>query len=667
MNYCLGIDAGGTYTDAVIMDKDTKKIISSGSALTTYPDPIDGIRAVLDILDSDFLSKCHVLSVSTTLATNTILENTGEPAALIAVGESSFPETSEIEEFIVVAGGHDHDGTETEPLDLEAVKNYVLSVKDRVSAFAVSSFFSIRNPEHEIRVKELIEELTGYPVICGHELAQSLGAYERGVTAYLNATLLPVTKKFMMSVQEEMNRRKLNIKTHVLKCNGSIWPMDEAIFWPVESVFSGPAASLLGAGELSGLDTYVMIDIGGTSTDVSMQEGGYPHLDDSGAIVGNWKTKVNAIKMETSAMGGDSHIWIRSPSMSNYENIKKINIGPMKVVPLCRASSEFPKLIESAQKRWFADRHRFNSCIQPTIFFMRTDGTKNGKTADSSLFEQRVVQKLSEEEMNIFNKIGYEPTYLMDIIWDLNYVPVEALQSMLQKKIIRAIGFTPTDVLHVLGEFNEWDSEISHLAAELLSEFVQMDKMEFCLLMKKTFATNIAKEIVYFLSQAEDRSLIDPFFEPESAHIKFKSDVPVIMIGGPVRAYADDVRSLIDTEVIVPPFSDVGNAVGALSGKVSKKVEIVIRLAYSNSRYGIRTKAVYVYTPSGRQLFNDRENAESYAQKEGKNLIFEYMKRAGIEEKDVFYNMQKEDIVIYEGIPPVSTKYIFEGHAEPKI
>ena len=657
MSFCLGIDAGGTYTDAVIMNMENKEILSAASSLTTYPDPIGGIRSVLNKLDQSLLSLCTSLSVSTTLATNTILENTGDPAALILVGDQPVPEDSEIEEYIIVSGGHTFDGSESEPLDTEAVKNYVLSVKDKVSAFAVSSFFSIRNPEHEIEVKNIIEELTSYPVICGHELAQSLGSYERGVTAYLNATLLPVTKKFMESVLEEVERRNLDIKARVLKCNGSVFPMEEAIFWPVESVFSGPASSLLGAGTLTGFDSYLMVDVGGTSTDVSMQEGGFPLLDESGAVVGNWKTKVNAIKMETSAMGGDSHIWIRSPSISNIVNLSRVNIGPMKVIPLCRAAFKYPNLIESAKKRWFSDRHRFSSCIQPTIFFMKT------KT-DEALYSKK-VKNLSEDELNILNKIDFEPTYLMDMVWDLKYVPAEALQNLLSKKLIRVIGFTPTDVLHVLGDFNKWDSEISNLAAELLSEFLQMEKIEFCLLMKKMFATNIAKEIVYFLSQVEDRSMVAPYFEPDNKHIKFKSDIPVVLIGAPVSAYADEIRKLIDADISVPKFSDVGNAVGALSGKIAKRVEITIRLSYTNSRYGIRTNAVFVYTPEKRKMFSDMEEATEYAKSEGERLIYEYMDKVGVNREDVFYRTETENVSIDKSLQ-ISTKYIFEGYAKPE-
>ena len=220
---------------------------------------------------------------------------------------------------------------------MQAVENFVVGIKDKVSAFAVSSYFSVRNPEHELRVKTLIQELTGLPVVCGHELAQSLGAYERGVTAYLNAQLLPVAEGFIKTVASEIERRGLNSRIAMLRCDGSVVSMHEAMKKPIESVFSGPAASLLGASYLSRCDTCTVIDVGGTSTDVSLIYKGLPHLSEAGAVVGGWQTKVRALRMETSAMGGDSHIWVQSGN---------INIGPKRVIPLCRAAVLYPDFMK---------------------------------------------------------------------------------------------------------------------------------------------------------------------------------------------------------------------------------------------------------------------------------------------------------------------------------
>ncbi|MBO4302601.1 hydantoinase/oxoprolinase family protein, partial [Methanosarcinaceae archaeon] len=649
--YYLGIDAGGTYTDAVIMNDDRSRVLSFGSALTTYPDPIGGICRVLDMLDAGMLSRVRSVSVSTTLATNTVLENTGAPVALILIGEYGLPENDDIPYCIHARGGHTCDGDEYEELDADAVRQYVLSVKDKVSAFAVSSFFSIRNPDHELRIKKLIIELTGYPVVCGHELSQSLGAYERGITAYLNASLLPVTCCFTESVQNEMKRRGSQARINVLQCSGSVRNINEAVYRPIESVFSGPAASLLGASHLSGLDTCVMIDVGGTSTDVSMIRQGIALTDDDGAVVGNRKTKVTALKTETSAMGGDSLIWISSPSVSSPDNLKKIRIGPLKVIPICRASSEWPEIIGSVRTRWFADRLRFSRYVQPVIFYMRTASPEN------------ISETLSPDACRIYERIGDTPTPLPDILWDMKFVPTEALGELVQKKLVRLIGLTPTDILHVSHVFNEWDAEASEAVVSLLAEFVQLSPEELCSRIRQMFAENMACGIIHFLCGNVTREEISRFLE--NSNVRFRTDLPVVMIGGPVKAYAEDIKKYLDADIIVPPYADIGNAVGALAGKVSKRVEISIRMSYNDSRYNIRTKSVIVHAPDGRRIFPTISEAVKYTEAAGKEMIYDYMRKASVDDSDVSFSVRSESITV-DGSVPISTKYIFEGTADPR-
>ncbi|HWQ44546.1 MAG TPA: hydantoinase/oxoprolinase N-terminal domain-containing protein, partial [Methanosarcina barkeri] len=153
MAYGLGIDAGGTYTDSVLIRNSDGKIVCSNKALTTYPDPLAGIKESIDGLDWEKLKLVTTVSVSTTLATNTLLEKTGHPVGLILIGDYDIPADSGIENYIRIQGGHDSNGDENASLDLFAVEKFVLEIKDRVSAFAVSSYFSVRNPEHELWVK----------------------------------------------------------------------------------------------------------------------------------------------------------------------------------------------------------------------------------------------------------------------------------------------------------------------------------------------------------------------------------------------------------------------------------------------------------------------------------------------------------------------------------
>ena len=643
MAYSLGIDAGGTYTDSVLIRKSDGRIVCSNKALTSYPDPLEGIKRSIDGLDPEKLKLVTMVSVSTTLATNTILEKTGYPVGLILIGDYDIPADSELENCIMIQGGHDSHGEEVSAPDLAAVEKFVLEIKDRVSAFAVSSYFSVRNPEHELCVKAMIQKLTGLPVICGHELAQSLGAYERGVTAYLNAQLLPVAGKFLKTVANEVERRGLNPRIAMLRCDGSVVSMHESMKRPIESVFSGPAASLLGASYLSGHETCSVVDVGGTSTDVSLIHKGLPNLSESGAIVGGWQTKVRALRMETSAMGGDSQVWIQGSN---------INIGPRRVIPLCRAAVLYPGFMDTLKKRWIPDRLKLNEHIQPARFFVRT---------------AQEPASLSREEGELLALIGNEPLSLKDIYWDRDILPLKrVMDSLIRKRLVQSIGFTPTDALHVLGEYKEWNSEASEIGAVLLAHFTGTDRYEFCINVKRLFARNMAKNLLAFLMEGVDRAEIGKVLEG-NFFSRFKVDIPVVLLGGPAKAYINELKELIDAEVLVPDYSEVGNAAGALAGKGMKRVEITVRTLYSESRYDLRTKGIFVYTPVGRRHFVVRSQALEFAEEFGRKLVLDYMAESGLSPGQVTIKVEKKDIMTHAGEIPLETRFIFEGIADSDV
>ncbi|WP_319506197.1 hydantoinase/oxoprolinase family protein [uncultured Methanolobus sp.] len=633
MQYSLGIDAGGTYTDAVIVRNSDRKVVDSNKALTTYPDLLTGIENAIDGLDSKYLPEVKLVSVSTTLATNTILEKTGYPVALILIGKHTLPANPPIDDFVVVKGGHNVTGTEDETLDLEAVREYALKVKDMVSAFAVSSYFSIRNPDHEKKVKDMLTELTGLPIVCGHELSQDLGAYDRGVTAYLNAQLLPIADQFINAILTDIEKRGIDAKLMMLKCDGSVIGIHEAMEKPIESIFSGPAASLMGASFLSNNDTCAVIDVGGTSTDVSLNHNGLPELVDTGAVVGGWHTKVKAIRMETSAMGGDSHVWIKN---------RGVNIGPRRVIPLCLAAVKYPGFMEQLISGRTPSKVQLAENIQPTKFFVRT-----GKEGVN----------LSPFEKELLGTIGTEPVSINDIFWKIGKpMSADHIDALIQKRLVQAIGFTPTDVLHVLGEYTKWNRQASITGAKILARLTPMDENELCLHIKKEVAINMALDLMSFMFKGVERSEIGKIIRGEFFS-QFKVNVPVILLGGPVHSYVEELNKLIEANIIVPEHADVGNAVGALVGKGVKTIEIHIKSFYKKTE-----RTILVFSPVERREFSTYPEAFEYANELGKKLILEYMEDSDIKAEDVSIEIKREDItMIEEGGAPIETKLIFLG------
>ncbi|AKB66768.1 hydantoinase/oxoprolinase N-terminal domain-containing protein [Methanosarcina mazei] len=637
MQYSLGIDAGGTYTDAVILRDLDSKILDTGKAVTTYPNLMTGIRNAINELNPEYLKQVKLVSVSTTLSTNTILEKTGYPVGLILVGNYTVPRELPADYTIMVNGGHDSNGDELQPLDIAAVEQFAVSFKNKVSAFAVSSYFSTRNPEHEIKIKEVILKLTGHPVVCGHELSQELGAYERAATAVLNAQLIPITYQFIHSIMNEIKERNIDAKVLMLKCDGSVIDIKGAKLRPIETIFSGPAASIMGASHLSGLDTCAVIDVGGTSTDVSIIKNGVPELCEKGAVVGGWQTRVKAIKMESSANGGDSHIWFK----------KCIRVGPRRVIPLCFAAVNYPNFKEKLEKNPIPLRTMLNEHLQPTKFFVSTGATLNNPT---------------ESEQKLLEAIGDEPVSIHDILNKMNRFPSPAvLDSLLNQRAIQAIGFTPTDALHVLGEYTEWDVEAAQIGARKLSRFTQMEVIAFCKKVKQQVAKNMAYSLMSFIMEGKGKDGIKMLLEKE-VPVQYKVNIPIVLLGGPVKAYYGELKSLIDAEIIVPEQARVGNAVGALVGKGIKRIEITIR---PNSMEN-PDQNFLVFTPAGRKKFEHYRTAMEYSQKVGEELILDSMKDFGLPDNSI-----KIDTSIEYLVPPgwkrtpMETKITFVGVCAP--
>ena len=666
MHFSLGIDAGGTYTDAVIVRDSDGAVVESSKALTTYPDPLPGMKNAIDKLDPGYLGDIKLVSVSTTLSTNTILESTGFPVGLIMVGDYVIPEKLPTDYWIAVSGGHNSDGEELKALNLDAVEEFALKVQSKVSAFAVSSYFSNRNPEHELAVKKAVKELTGHPVVCGHELSQDLGAYERAITAFLNAQLIPITHKFIQAIIREFESRGIKANMLMLKCDGSVVGIEEALEKPIETIFSGPAASLVGASHLTRLDTCAVIDVGGTSTDVAMMKKGLPELSSSGAVVGGWQTRVKAIRMETSATGGDSHVWLKGD---------RINVGPRRVIPLCRAAAIYPGFREKLKHNRVAKGYLCEN-IQVTKFYVRTGF--------------RPIE-LKAGEREIYRHIEKEPVSFGDLLIALKKRPSPSiLDSLIQKRLIQAIGFTPTDALHVLGEYTEWDVEAARIGAYLLGRSLKQDPEIFSAEVKRRVARNIAEDLIAYMIEGMPRDEIDRVLKGKN-FTRFCVEIPVVLLGGPVGAYVKDLRRLINAEFIVPEHADVGNAVGALVGKGIKRVEILIKTRLvPKTREGVvpmgeehcaapesevigdmlqdeKKNEFIVFSPSERKKFEVYAEALDYAEKLGRQLVMDYMISAGLGKEDIRIDVSRKHLAPSGWTEvPLETKLVYVGIGIPR-
>lgn len=246
----LGIDTGGTYTDGVIIDLHSRKILKKAKARTTHEDLTLGIQECIKKLEFPSLSQINVVALSTTLATNAVVEDKGCEVGLIMIGENP-PDQLPAQQYIVVDGGHNGAGLPVKPLDEDGIIKAAVAFTGKVRAVAISSYFSVRNPEHELQAKEIVQKYLRLPIVCAHQLTTSLGFPDRTVTAVLNARLLPIIGDWLESIQVVLLQNNINAPLMIVRSDGSLTSIAGALEKPIETLLTGPAASIIGACNLS--------------------------------------------------------------------------------------------------------------------------------------------------------------------------------------------------------------------------------------------------------------------------------------------------------------------------------------------------------------------------------------------------------------------------------
>jgi len=347
MTYQLGIDTGGTYTDAVIVDA-KQQVIATHKSLTTAFDLTVGIGNAISAMPADLLNQIDLVALSTTLSTNSVVEGRGAPVSVLLPGyseqqvaRSGLYDILEADRIALLAGGHNANGSEVQALNLPAIKEVILNQSDKVSAFAVSAMFGTRNSTHELIVRDLVNELSGKPVACGHELASSLGAPRRALTAALNARMILHIQSLISSVETILAAKGIKAPLMIVKGDGSLVNAKTALQQPVATVLSGPAASVIGACALSGQRNALVVDIGGTTTDIAIVSNGQPELCEEGARIGDWQPMVEAIRVFSIGLGGDSEVRFNGT----------LTISQRRVVPISLLAHQHPHIIPLLEKQ----------------------------------------------------------------------------------------------------------------------------------------------------------------------------------------------------------------------------------------------------------------------------------------------------------------------------
>ncbi len=328
----LGIDVGGTYTDGVLIELPSRKVIRTAKVPTDKDDLAGSVLRCFSALSVHAPALLPRFCISTTLATNAMVEGTKQDVCAVCIGTVPKRSVEYASETVVIDGGHDATGTEVHPLDVQKLKA-AIALSERRS-FAISAKFGARNPEHELLASRIIlEQHPGATVVRGSDLVGVLGMEERLFLAAKNAELMHVMKGLIRAVGSVT--RVPDTSIYVLKGDGSLVSTEEARTKPIMTVLSGPAASAVGGGALAGTKNAVVIDIGGTTTDIALLEDGRVRLSEEGAVVGGARLRIPSVDITTVALGGDTEIFC---------NDERPRLGSRTVRPICLAP-DAPRLM----------------------------------------------------------------------------------------------------------------------------------------------------------------------------------------------------------------------------------------------------------------------------------------------------------------------------------
>ena len=631
MPIVLGIDTGGTYTDAVLVEYKTGQVLATAKALTTKYNLSIGIRRAVERVLAAHPADVHLVSLSTTLATNAIVEEQGAPICALLIGYEGrldkgidFEQELGTQRYVFIPGGHLANGEEHEPLDLAEARAAILEHAPHVAACAVSGYFGTRNPSHETAVKRLITELTGLPVTSGHELTHRLNALRRATTVALNARLIPLICDLIDAVERTMADKGIEAPLMVVKGDGSLMESTMARERPIETILSGPAASVVGAQHLAGDRDSIVVDMGGTTTDIAVIHQGRPQLNTRGARVGRWRTMVEAIDVHTAGLGGDSRVWL--------DHERDLRIGPRRVVPACLLAAEHPGVVDRLRYQLKQPKSRLSD--GEFLLLQRPNAEHDG---DHPPFEAELMGALQEGPCSldkVHRIMRYPALY------------VRYLEGLERQGLVTRAGLTPTDAAHVVGQYAEWNVEAARLAATLFSRRTGCDAKALCHRIIALTSERVAAEVVAKLLSDDGcnghHDVLDSYVvaralrpSPEANLACSLTVRPTLLaIGAPVQTYFPRISSLLHSRLRIPDHAEVANALGAVAGSVVQRVHILI--GPQEGEEGFR-----VHLPDQVAEFDDLDEALGYAEDRGRALAIEGAQRAGAE--DIRVQVERKD------------------------
>ncbi len=534
--FIIGIDTGGTYTDAVLLGIEGKNLVASAKFPTTHHNLSLGISKCLgELFHHSGIRPADVemIAVSTTLATNAVVEGKGADVALLVAGPAKHFNLPVVA-VNFLRGGHNHLGEEAEKLDMETLVDSVRNLQGVVDSYAVCSAMSIINPAHELIMAKAIGLIDPKPVFCSHEVSDRPGIKERAATCVLNARLMPVMEDFLAGMQDSLVAVGMAGRVYIIRGDATPMEISQTHKQAASTVASGPAATAWFGLSFSPSPDALIVDVGGTTTDITVIKEGHPLLDNQGSLIGEWHTHVDAVQMSTVGAGGDSHAAV--------DRRGTLKVSSVRVTPLAMSDRIPPP--EEWLGRGLADR-----CV----------------AADPDITPEEAQH---DKVLAFLVEHGpATPQKLKDHFDMAEITLVDHLKELNRLQLIVEAGFTPTDALHVLGRLELGSRDAALQGAQRLAAELEIGEEELCHRVLEAVEQKIEDAIVDHMLKIETGKTLSGFYpgyrKSTMLDLRFSSRLPIVGIGAAARYLLPNVAERLNTEVVFPAHYEVGNAFGA--------------------------------------------------------------------------------------------------------
>ncbi len=398
----IGLDVGGTHTDVVLLNhsglqREAKIPTDSTNLFSSVLSALDAITAQIQVRD------LRRIVLSTTLTTNAVIQNQIPPVGMIvSSGPGIDPEHYRTNShYLCVKGSIDHRGREVEAIQPEEIEAAGRRFRQHgIRYVGVVGKFSVRNPVHELRIQEILGNAFD-KIFLGHRISGSLNFPRRIATTFLNAATYPIHKQFFEAVRRSLSAKGLDLPLRLLKADGGNMRLDASLEFPAQTILSGPAASVMGALAMAaGTQDALVMDIGGTTTDIAVLIGRAPVLDPLGIAIGPYKTLIRSLETLSIGMGGDSAVRLENGRLA---------VGPQRIGPSVIFGGSIPTPTDALAVLGDIDtgnRDRARSALQPLA-----DGLNLSVENLAALVMETACQTIWSAADRLIGHINSKPVY----------------------------------------------------------------------------------------------------------------------------------------------------------------------------------------------------------------------------------------------------------------